>query len=111
MKHHIFRSSDVSICEKIYSVFGIKRCVRCAYVSKSKNGGYKCSAFGFRSKISGTRGVCTSSGRYNLYDSDLLRNTKNNKYNFCCYRVIAPVLTVISVAGAGAIINLVFKIV
>jgi hypothetical protein len=111
MKHHFFRESDRSICERINSVFGRNKCVRCAFLREEENRFFKCSAFGFRKVTSGTKGVCIPDGWYNLYDQDMLTNKQDNKYNFCKFRIIAPVISIISLVGVGAAVNLIIKVI
>jgi hypothetical protein len=111
MKHHFIRESDRSICERIYSVFGKKKCVRCAFLREGENRFFKCSAFGFGMVTSGIKGVCNSEGWHTLYDQDLLTNKKNNKYNFCKFRIIAPIISIVSLLGVGLVVNLIIKVI
>lgn len=118
MIEHFKRTSNRPICKDMHCLLINRRdkddskiqsngC-RCGLL-RVENGRFWCRAYGFRWKNPTHQGVCSRINNKVNYDVGMLRAQKNKKYNFCVYRVLAPITILMALLGIAGIIE-VFKL-
>ena len=91
LRKHFFKDKDRPICRSLVNARGVVG--RECFCLRYNDQWYSCLAFGFRFDRAKAKGACRRAGLLKvLYDRDFLRNIKKTRYNFCSYRLLAPII-------------------
>lgn len=103
LRNHIIRRQNRAICESLTCVTGREKA--CMWLGRDDDGWFYCHVFGFRNTQFGLHGVCVRKKMRVCYDRHMLEKKMIMRWNFCFYRVAAPLIFVLSCMSLKYLIN------